>query len=159
MLKPAIIAAVLSGVVISIAAHAGEVIKFKSHHNNVGTKWDSSEMGDEPGHIRGTFELKGVGIRYSGPSEPPYKIDCWGSGEYWKDGTGQDSGYCKFTFSDGAYYYETWSGKVANGHDTGTAVYYGGAGRFKGMKGGSKFDAKLMGDRAAVDVDGWIELP
>jgi hypothetical protein len=41
----------------------------------------------------------------------------------------------------------------------GSAVYYGGGGRFKGMKGGSKFDAKLMGDRAAVEVDGTIELP
>jgi muramoyltetrapeptide carboxypeptidase LdcA involved in peptidoglycan recycling len=103
--------------------------------------------------------LRGAIVFFEEVNEPPYKIDCWGSGEYWKDGTGQDSGYCKFTFSDGAYYYETWSGKVANGHDTGTAVYYGGAGRFKGMKGGSKFDARLMGDRAAVDVDGWIELP
>ena len=159
MLKPAIIAAVLSGIIISSGALAGEVIKFKSHHNNVGTKWDSSELGDEPGHIRGTFELKGVGIRYAGPSEPPYKIDCWGSGEYWKDGTGSDTGYCRFTFADGSYYYETWSGKVANGHDVGTAVYYGGGGRFKGMKGGSKFDARLMGDRAAVDVEGIIELP
>jgi hypothetical protein len=120
MFRSALIALALSGVFVSSGTLAGEVIKFKAHHNNVGTKWDSSEMGDEPGHIRGTFEAKGIGIRYVGPSEPPYKIDCWGSGEYWKDGTGQDSGYCKFTFSDGAYYYETWSGKVANGHDVGT---------------------------------------
>lgn len=159
MLKPVIIAAVLSGVIISSGALAGEVIKFKSHHNNVGTKWESSELGDEPGHIRGIFEAKGVGIRYVGPSEPPYKIDCWGSGEYWKDGTASEMGFCKFTFSDGAYYYETWSGKAANGHEAGTAVYYGGSGRFKGMKGGSKWEAKLLGDRVAVDVDGTIELP
>ncbi len=98
MLKPVIIAAVLSGVIISSGALAGEVIKFKSHHNNVGTKWESSELGDEPGHIRGIFEAKGVGIRYAGPSEPPYKIDCWGSGEYWKDGTASEMGFCKFTF-------------------------------------------------------------
>jgi hypothetical protein len=159
MFRRAIITALLSGAIMSTGALAGEVIKFKSHHNNVGTKWESSEMGDEPGHIRGAFELKGVGIRYSGPSEPPYKIDCWGVGEFWKDGTGTDRGYCKFTFADGSYFYEEWAGKVANGHDVGTAVYYGGSGRFKGMKGGSKFDAKLMGDRAAVEVEGTIELP
>ncbi len=33
------------------------------------------------------------------------------------------------------------------------------SGRFKGMKGGSKFDCKLMGDRFACDVEGTIELP
>jgi len=159
MFRRAIITALLSGAIISTGALAGEVIKFKTHHNNVGTKWDSSEMGDEPGHIRGTFEAKGIGIRYSGPSEPPYKVDVWGSGEYWKDGTGSDRGYGKFTFADGSYYYEEWTGKVANGRDVGTAIYYGGSGRFKGMKGGSKFDCKLMGDRFACDVEGTIELP
>jgi len=114
MFRRAIITALLSGAIISTGALAGEVIKFKSHHNNVATKWESSEMGDEPGHIRGAFELKGIGIRYSGPSEPPYKIDCWGVGEYWKDGTGTDRGYCKFTFADGSYFYGEWAGKVAN---------------------------------------------
>jgi hypothetical protein len=95
------------------------------------------KMGDEPGHIRATFELKGIGIRYAGPSEPPYKIDCWGVGEYFKDGTGSDRGHCKFTFADGSYYYEEFLGKAANGRDVGTAIYYGGGGggRFKGMKG------------------------
>ena len=159
MSKSAIIAVVLSGAFVSGGALAGEVIKYKSHHSNVVTKWESSELGDEPGHIRGTFELKGIGTRYSGPSEPPYKVDCWGAGEYWKDGTGSDSGYCKFTFADGSYFYATWSGKVANGHDVGSAVYYGGSGRFKGIRGGEKFDAKLMGDRSATEVDGTIELP
>ena len=159
MFRRTIITALLSGAIISTGAFGGEVIKFKTYHNNVGTKWDSSEMGDEPGHIRGTFEAKGIGIRYSGPSEPPYKVDVWGSGEYWKDGTGSDRGYGKFTFADGSYYYEEWTGKVANGRDVGTAIYYGGSGRFKGMKGGSKFDCKLMGDRFACDVEGTIELP
>ena len=46
-----------------------------------------------------------------------------------------------------------------NGHDVGTATYYGGSGRFKGIKGGEKFDTKLMGDRGAVEVEGTIELP
>jgi len=114
MFRRAIITALLSGAIISTEALAGEVIKYKSRHNNVVTKWESSEMGDEPGHIRGAFELKGIGIRYSGPSEPPYKIDCWGVGEYWKDGTGTDRGYCKFTFADGSYLYGEWAGKVAN---------------------------------------------
>jgi hypothetical protein len=98
-------------------------------------------------------------MRYQGPNEPPYKVDVWGAGEYWKDGTGSDRGYGKFTFADGSYYYEEWTGKVANGRDVGTAVYYGGSGRFKGMKGGSKFDCRLMGDRFTCDVEGTIELP
>jgi len=114
MFRRAIITALLSGAIISTGALAGEVIKYKSRHNNVVTKWESSEMGDEPGHIRGTFELKGIGIRYAGPNEPPYKVDCWGVGEYWKDGTGTDRGYCKFTFADGSYFYGEWAGKVAN---------------------------------------------
>lgn len=159
MFGRAIITALISGAVISTGALAGEVIKYKAQHNNVVTKWESSEMGDEPGHIRGTFELKGIGVRHAGPSEPPYKVDCWGVGEYWKDGTGSDRGYCKFTFADGSYFYGEWSGKVANGHDVGTATYYGGSGRFKGLKGGEKFDAKLMGDRSPTEVEGTIELP
>ena len=159
MLKSLILSALLTSAGVAGVAHSGEVIKFKSHHNNVGTKWESSELGDVPGHIRGTFEAKGIGIRYVGPAEPPYKIDIWGSGEYWKDGTGSDRGYGKFTFADGSYYYEEWTGKVANGRDVGTAVYYGGSGRFKGMKGGSKFDCLLMGDRIACEVEGTIELP
>jgi hypothetical protein len=159
MFRRAIITALLSSAIISTGALAGEVIKFKSHNNNVTTKWESSEMGDEPGHIRGAFELKGVVIRYVGPSEPPYKIDCWGVGEYWKDGTGTDRGYCKYTFADGSYYYEEWTGKAANGHDVGTGVFYGGSGRFKGIKGGEKYDNTLMGDRGVVEVEGTIELP
>ena len=159
MSRPVIVAALLSSAILSSAALAGEVIKFKSHHDNVATKWEPSELGDEAGHIRATFEAKGIGIRYQGPSEPPYKVDVWGSGEYWKDGTGADRGYGKFTFADGSYYYEEWTGKVANGRDVGTAVYYGGSGRFKGMKGGSKFDCRLMGDRFTCDVEGTIELP
>jgi hypothetical protein len=155
----AIVTALLAGAVVSTGALAGEVIKFKSHHNNVAVKWEPSEMGDEPGHIRATFEAKGIGLRYAGPAEPPYKVDVWGAGEYFKDGTGSDQGYGKFTFADGSYYYESWSGKVANGRDVGTAVYYGGSGRFKGLKGGSKFDCKLMGDRFICDVEGTLELP
>jgi len=71
MFKLAIVAAVVSGALASGGALAGEVIKFKSHHDNVAMKWDPSELGDEPGHIKATFEAKGIGIRYQGPSEPP----------------------------------------------------------------------------------------
>jgi hypothetical protein len=159
MFTRSIVAALISGAVISTGALAGEVIKFKSQHYNVVTKWESSEMGDEPGHIRGTFELKGIGVRLEGPSEPPYKVDCWGSGDYRKDGTGFDRGYCKFTFADGSYFFGEWSGKVANGHDVGTGTYYGGTGRFKGVKGSEKFDAMLMGDRSPTVAEGTIELP
>ena len=159
MFTRTIIAALISGAFISTGALAGEVIKYKAQHNNVVTKWESSEMGDEPGHIRGTFELKGIGVRQAGPSEPPYKIDCWGVGEYWKDGTGVDRGYCKFTFADGSYFYAEWSGNVANGHDVGSGTFYGGSGRFKGLKRREKFDAKLMGDRSPTEVEGTIELP
>jgi hypothetical protein len=58
MLKSAIVAAVLSSGAVSAGALAGEVIKFKSHHNNVDTKWESSELGDEPGHIRGVMRRR-----------------------------------------------------------------------------------------------------
>ena len=60
---------------ISHSAVAGETIKFHSQHINVGTKWDATELGDEPGHISATFAAKGVGLRRVGPPEPPYKGD------------------------------------------------------------------------------------
>ena len=141
------------------SAFAGETIKFHSQHINVGTKWDTTELGDEPGHITAAFAAKGVGLRRVGPPEPPYKGDFWGTGEYRKDGTGNERGYGRFTFSDGAIFLEEWSGKVAGGHAFGTAVYYGGTGRFKGLKGGSKYDCSLLGDRVLCEVDGTIELP
>ena len=140
-------------------AIAGETIKFHSQHANVGTKWDATELGDEPGHISATFAAKGVGLRRVGPPEPPYKGDFWGSGEYRKDGTGNERGFGRFTFSDGATFLEEWAGKVAGGHAVGTATYYGGTGRFKGLKGGSKYDCTLLGDRISCEVDGIIELP
>lgn len=140
-------------------AIAGETIKFHSQHINVGTKWDTTELGDEPGHITANFAAKGVGLRRVGPPEPPYKGDFWGTGEYRKDGTGNERGYGRFTFSDGAIFLEEWAGKVAGGHAFGTAVYYGGTGRFKGLKGGSKYDCSLLGDRVLCEVDGTIELP
>lgn len=61
-------------------SQAGETIKFRSTHINVGTSFESAEVGDEPGHIIGFFSAKGVGVRYEGPAEEPYKIDIWGSG-------------------------------------------------------------------------------
>jgi hypothetical protein len=79
--------------------------------------------------------------------------------EYQGDGTGKELGYGKFIFSDGSYYYERWTGNVKGNRDTGTAVYFGGTGRFKGMKGGSTFDCILLGDRFICEVDGTIELP
>ena len=138
---------------------AGQTIKFKSYHCNVAQRFDTVEIGDKPGHVVAIFEAKGVGVRYEGPKEEPYKIEIWGTGDYQGDGTGQELGYGKFTFSDGSYYYERWTGNVKGDRDTGTAVYFGGSGRFKGMKGGSKFDCKLLGDRFKCDVEGTIELP
>ena len=149
---------VLTGGMTHVAI-AGETIKFHSQHINVGTKWDTTELGDEPGHITANFAAKGVGLRRVGPPEPPYKGDFWGTGEYRKDGTGNERGYGRFTFSDGAIFLEEWAGKVAGGHAFGTAVYYGGTGRFKGLKGGSKYDCSLLGDRVLCEVEGTIELP
>ena len=152
----------LISAVIAFAAEpceAGETIKFRSTHVNVATMFESQEVGDEPGHIVGFFSAKGVGVRYEGPAEEPYKIDIWGSGDYGADGTGSDGGYGKFTFDDGSFYYERWHGEVADGKDVGTAEYYGGSGRFEGLSGGSKFDCALLGDRFVCDVEGTIELP
>ena len=138
---------------------AGQTIKFHSKHINVATKFDTVEVGDKPGHVVALFQAKGVGVRTEGPGEPPYKIEIWGTGDYQGDGTGKELGYGKFIFSDGSYYYEKWTGNVSGNRDTGTAVYYGGTGRFKGMTGGSKFDCILFGDRFICEVDGTIELP
>ena len=159
MLKASIITAVLTGVITSTGALAGEVIKFKSHHSNVVTKWESAELGDEPGHIRANFEAKGIGLGDGAPNEPPCKVDIWGSGEYRKDWSGSDRGYTKYGFSDGSHFFEEWAGKVANGRNVGSGVYYGGGGRFKGIKGGSTYDCKQMGDRFLCDVEGTIEFP
>ena len=159
MLKPTIIMAVVAGMVIPARGIAGEVIKFKSHNYNVVAKWEQSDLGDETGHIRANMEIKGIGVRHEGPREPMYKVDIWGSGDYSKAGTGRERGFTKYTFSDGSYSYEEWIGKSANGRDVGTAVYYGGGGRFKDVKGGGKYDCMLMGDRFVCEVEGTLELP
>ncbi len=138
---------------------AGKTITFHSKHINVATRFDTVEVGDKPGHVVALFQAKGVGTRTQGPAEPPYKIEIWGTGDYLGDGTGKEHGYGKFIFSDGSYYYEKWTGNVKGNRDTGTAVYFGGTGRFEGMKGGSKFDCILLGDRFICEVDGTIELP
>lgn len=138
---------------------AGEKIHFQSQHINVATKFETVEVGDEPGHVIAFFEAKGVGSRLKGPTEPPYKIEIWGSGDYREDGTGKGQGYGKFIFADGSSYFEKWTSSLKDGHDIGTAVYYNGTGRFKGMKGGSKFDCIPMGDRFICEVEGTIELP
>lgn len=130
---------------IELAAASGST--FKAQHVNVGTRFDTLIVGDEPGHITAFFTAKGVGKHLKGPEEHPYKIDVWGSGDYRADGTGEEQGYAKFTFNDGSYFYERWSSKVADGRDVGSAKYYGGTGRFEGMTGGSEFDCELLGDR------------
>jgi hypothetical protein len=61
-------------------AMAGETIKFKSQHILTVSKFDSLDMPDQAGHIIGMFQAKGVGLRRSGPPEPPYKIEAWGTG-------------------------------------------------------------------------------
>jgi hypothetical protein len=140
-------------------AAAGETIKFHSKHINVATKFETTAVPDQPGHVIAIFQAKGLGVRTAGPAEQPYKIDLWGTGDYQKDGTGKEGGYGRFTFADGSSYYEEWKGNVANGHDIGTAVYKAGTGRFKDAKGESKFDCLLFGDRFICEVDGTIELP
>lgn len=140
-------------------AFAAETIKFHSQHILVVSKFDSIEMPDQAGHIIGMFQAKGVGVRRAGPQEPPYKIEAWGTGDYRKDGAGKDRGYARFIFADGSSYDEDWAGSGSGGHDVGTAMYYNGTGRFKGMKGGSKFDCASLGDRIVCEVDGTIELP
>jgi len=150
---------VVGVLILTAAASAGETIRFHSQHINVSTRFDTMEIGDEPGHIIATIQAKGLGIRRVGPPEPPYKIEIWGTGDYRRDGTGKEHGYAKFIFADGSSYYEEWTSQVAGGRDVGTAVYFNGSGRFAGMKGGSKFDCTLCGDRFVCEVDGTIELP
>lgn len=138
---------------------AGEKFRFYSQHANVLHKIETMEVGDEPGHKIAIFQAKGVGMRREGPVEPAYKIEIWGTGDYRDDGTGSAHGYGKFTFSDDSSYYEKWSSKMSKGHDVGTAVYFKGTGRFKGMKGESEFDCTLLGERFICEVEGTIELP
>ena len=157
-------AIVLAGVVIMGAGlvqrcPAGETIVFHAQHINAGTRFDTFEAGDQRGHIIAYFQAKGVGIRREGPPEPFYKIDLSGTADFRADGTGTEHGFGKFTFSDGSTFSEEWTSTIGSGRDIGTAVYYNGTGRFAGIKGGSKFDCLLMGDRFVCEVDGRIELP
>ena len=154
-----LIKTVLLVVAFAPVAAGGETVKFQAKHINVSTKNEAVEVGDEPGHVIAFFEAKGVGSRYQGPGEQPYKIEIWGTGDYRSDGTGKGQGYGKFIFADGSSYYERWTSTLKDGHDVGTAVYYNGTGRFEGMTGGSKYDCSLMGDRFICDVHGVIELP
>jgi hypothetical protein len=116
------------------------------------SRWDYAKVDDPP-----IPELQGS--RGEGPAEPPYKIEIWGTGDYQGDGTGKELGYGKFIFSDGSYYYERWTGNVQGNRDTGTAVYFGGTGRFKGMTGGSTFDCILFGDRSIREEMGQSKCP
>ena len=153
------LATIGSTLVVQAPAMAGETITFHSKHINVAKTFDTQELEDEDGHIIAKFHAQGVGVRIDGPAEPPYKIEIWGTGDYKGDGTGKDQGYGKFIFSDGSSYFERWSGTVADGKATGTAVYYNGTGRFVGLEGGSKYECTLLGDRFACNVDGTIKLP
>lgn len=154
-----ILGASLVAPVVMHKASAAETIKFRSQHVLFVTKFDSIEMPDQAGHIIGMFQAKGVGLRRSGPQEPSYRIEAWGTGDYRKDGTGKDRGYARFIFSDGSTFDEDWAGTGAAGRNIGSATYYNGTGRFKGLKGGSKFDCASLGDRIVCEVDGTIELP
>jgi hypothetical protein len=104
----------LTGATIQ-CAFAAETIKFHSQHILVVSKFDSIEMPDQVGHIIGMFQAKGVGVRRTGPQEPPYKIEAWGTGDYRKDGTGKDRGYARFIFADGSSYDEDWAGSGSGG--------------------------------------------
>jgi hypothetical protein len=155
---------VLAGVIIMAAGlvrlcSAGETIVFHAQHINAATRFDTWEVGDKKGHVLAYFQAKGVGIRREGPPEPFYKIDLSGTADIRPDGTAAEHGFGKFTFSDSSTYYEEWTSRWEGGHDIGSAVYYNGTGRFEGIKGGSKFDCLLMGDRFVCEVDGRIELP
>lgn len=134
---------------------AGERIEFQSTHINVVSRFDTMRVDDDAGRFIAIIRASGVGKRNIGPEEPPYTIEIWGTGDYTNDGSGDEHGYGKFTFSDGSFYFEEWTSKAG----VGTAVYYNGTGRFKGMKGGSKFDCTALGDRFSCDVVGWIDLP
>jgi hypothetical protein len=148
-----------AALVLTNNALAAETIKFRSQHILFVSKFDSIDIPDQAGHIIGMFQAKGVGVRRTGPQEPAYKIEAWGTGDYRKDGTGRDRGYARFIFADGSTFDEDWAGTGAGGHDIGTATYYNGTGRFKGLKGGSKFDCASMGDRIVCEVEGTIETP
>ena len=139
---------------------AGKRIEYRAKQCNVGTKFEAVKVGDEPGHVLVVTEAKGIGVRIEGAPGGPYKLDIKGTGDYRADHTGTNQGYGKATYPDGSYYYFKWSdGTVKAGRASGTSVYYGGTGRFKGMTGGEKFDCILLGDRFVCDVDAWIELP
>ena len=103
-----------------------------------------------------TFRAKGIGIILEGTSGGPYKVDVWGTAESRPDGYAVDCGYGKFTYPDGSSYMITW--KDAD-RGKGTATYYGGTGRFKGMKGGERFDCTSYGDRFVCEIEAWMELP
>jgi hypothetical protein len=139
---------------------AGERIEYRSKHVNFGIGWKPVEVGDKPGHVIALSEAKGVGVRYEGAPGGPYKLEIREMVELYGDGTGTSSGYGKATYLDDSSYFLKWEDiNIKDDRAWGTAVYYGGTGRFKGMTGGEKFDCKLLGDRFVCDIDAWIELP
>ena len=148
------------GVTVVGDAMAGERIEYRSKHVNFGVKWEPIEVGDKPGHVIALSEAKGVGVRYQGAPGGPYKLEIHEMVELRGDGTGTSSGYGKATYPDASSYFLKWKDTSIKGDRAwGTATYYGGTGRFKGMTGGEKFDCKLLGDRFVCDIDAWIELP
>jgi hypothetical protein len=156
---------VLAGVIIMgpglvKLCSAGQTIVWHAQHINTMTRFDTWEVGDQKGHALAYFQAKGVAIRREGPPEPLYKIDQSGIGDFRADGTATGHSYVKYTFSDGSTYYEEakWSNS-GSGDTIGTGVYYNGTGRFKGIKGGEKFDCLPMDDRFVCEVDARIELP
>jgi hypothetical protein len=141
-------------------AMAGQRIKYRAKHCNVSVKYDPAEVGDEPGHVISTWQAKGIGIILEGTSGGPYKLDLWGAAESRADGYATDCGYGKITYPDGSSYMIKWKDtEPRGGRGTGTAVYYGGTGRFKGMKGGEEYNCLSLGDRFMCDIDAWMELP
>jgi hypothetical protein len=77
---------------------AGQTIKFHAQHIHVATRFDTMEIGDQPGHLLGFFQAKASGIRRVGLPEPTYKIELWGTMDYRADGTGTEYGYGKLPF-------------------------------------------------------------
>ncbi|MEC8930040.1 MAG: hypothetical protein VYC64_17485 [Candidatus Latescibacterota bacterium] len=140
------------------SAEARERIEFESVHINMVTSFDTLIVGDNADRFIALMRAQGAGRRISGPVEPPYSIEIWGTGDY-ADGMGEETGYGKFIFEDGSAFFEKWTGTAQNNRAVGTAIYYDGSGRFEGMTGGSNWDCTSMGDRFSCDVEGWIEVP
>jgi hypothetical protein len=120
---------------LAIPAHAASPIpvSFRLVWHN--TKWESVEVGDEPGHILGVAEFKGLAFFEDGEVATTSEVSVFDQ----TDGHGGAKGYVVLTFNDGATQVIALQGADQDGAFKGSYSYARGSGRFEGIEGEGAF--------------------